>query len=225
MSSATAVKTGESALDSGKLSFLPHEETHGPALAVTGRHLLMFGSLYFAQGAMVAYFSNFQKPYLSSAGINANTIGVLSGLILLPFILKIGMGLISDRVNLLGFGYRKPYILLGLTLAIAMLAVASVVKPQLNLTLFASLVFLASVGMALFDTATDGLAVDISNPKWHGAVQASMVAGRAVGLIVISWSCGLLAERQNYFDSARDCALSFGPTFPHRAISRAARTR
>ena len=198
MSSAASVKTSESALDSRELSFLPHQVTQGAALAVAGRHLLMFGSLYFAQGAMVAYFSNFQKPYLSSVGINANTIGILSGLVLLPFILKIGMGLISDRVNLLGFGYRKPYILLGLTVSITMLAVASVVKPQLNLTLFASLVFLASVGMALFDTATDGLAVDVSNPKWHGAVQASMVAGRAVGLIVISWSCGLLAERQNY---------------------------
>ena len=194
---AASVKSDESPLDSLELS-LVHGEGISESTFAAGRHLLMFGSLYFAQGAMVSYFSNFQKPYLSSVGIATNTIGFLSSLILLPFILKIVMGMVSDRVNLLGFGYRKPYILLGLSLAIAMLAVASMVQPQVNLTLFASLVFLASFGMALFDTATDGLAIDITTPKWHGAVQASMVAGRASGLIFISLSCGILAERQNY---------------------------
>src|SRR5688500_19258124 len=129
MSSAASVETGKPAIDSRELSFLPHEERQGATLAFAGRHLLMFGSLYFAQGAMVAYFSNFQKPYLSSVGIDANTIGILSGLILLPFILKIGRGFISDRVNLVGFGYRKRYVLLRLTLSIAIIGVASVVKP------------------------------------------------------------------------------------------------
>lgn len=166
--------------------------------AARNLNLFMFGSLYFAQGAMVAYFNNFQKPYLNSLGIHANVIGLLSSLLLVPFILKVVIGLVSDRVNLFGLGYRKPYILLGLLLSIVMMGMASMVRPDLYLSLFGVLLFSAALGMALFDTAADGLAIDITEPKSQGTVQASMVAGRAVGLIVISWFCGALAERQNY---------------------------
>ena len=37
--------------------------------------LSMFGVLYFVQGSALAYFRNFQKPYLDSLNIDADVIG------------------------------------------------------------------------------------------------------------------------------------------------------
>jgi hypothetical protein len=92
-------------------------ETALPAYQLSLRRpsrLVMFGLLYFAQGATLAYFRNFQKPYLDEFNIKADTIGLLTTLLLLPFIFKIFIGMLSDRVNLFNAGNRKPYIIDGL---------------------------------------------------------------------------------------------------------------
>ena len=60
----------------------------------------MFGLTYFVQGSALAYFRNFQKPYLDSLGVDADVIGLLTSILLLLFILKIFIGMLSDRVNL-----------------------------------------------------------------------------------------------------------------------------
>ena len=44
----------------------------------------MFASLYFVQGAALAYFRNFHKPYLSRFGIDPDVIGLLSSILLVP---------------------------------------------------------------------------------------------------------------------------------------------
>jgi PAT family beta-lactamase induction signal transducer AmpG len=80
--------------------------------------LTLFALMYFVQGAALAYFRGFQKPYLGSLNIDADVIGLLTSILLLPFILKIFIGMVSDRVNLFGVGHRKPYMMLGLLLAV-----------------------------------------------------------------------------------------------------------
>ena len=106
--------------------------------------LSMFGLLYFVQGAALAYFRNFQKPYLNNLAIDLDTIGLLTSILLLPFILKIFIGMLSDRVNLLGWGHRKPYIVLGLLLAATAFGAAGFVLPDTNLGLFAVLIVTGS---------------------------------------------------------------------------------
>jgi PAT family beta-lactamase induction signal transducer AmpG len=53
-------------------------------------------------------------------------------------------------------------------------------------------------GMALYDTCTDGLALDTTPPEDEGTVQGIMVAGRALGVVVISATLGLLALLTNW---------------------------
>lgn len=79
--------------------------------------LSMFGLLYFVQGSALAYFRNFQKPYLHSLNVAPDVIGLLASILLLPFILKIFIGMLSDKVSLFRLGHRQPYIILGLLLA------------------------------------------------------------------------------------------------------------
>ena len=160
--------------------------------------LSMFGMLYVVQGAGLAYFRNFQKPYLSSLHIDPDVIGLLSSILLLPFILKIFIGMLSDRVNLAGLGHRRPYMVLGLVLAALAFAAAGFVLPDANFALFAVLIVLGSFSVTVFDSTTDGLAIDITPASEQGTVQGAMVGGRAMGFIILSLLFGALVQSQGY---------------------------
>lgn len=160
--------------------------------------LTMFGLLYFVQGSALAYFRNFQKPYLDSLGIDADVIALLTSILLLPFILKIFIGMLSDRVSLFKLGQRKPYMILGLLMAAVAFGAAGFILPDTRFTLFAVLIVTGSFSVALFDSTTDGLAIDITPPEQQGRVQGTMVGGRAMGFIVLSLIFGTMAQSQGY---------------------------
>jgi len=162
----------------------------------TGRNfrLALFSSLYFAQGAMMSYFLTFNILYLGEFGYGEADVGIFQAVLAVPFVLKIFLGMLSDRVNLFGRGHRKPYILIGLLFqSMTVLALASV-SPAGNLGGFAALALVASISMALYDTCTDGLALDITPRDEHGVVQGVMVGGRAAGLLAMLLAGGWIVE-------------------------------
>ncbi|MBV8554530.1 MAG: hypothetical protein JO116_03125, partial [Planctomycetaceae bacterium] len=77
-------------------------------------YLALFVGLYAVQGVVVAYFFNFNQIFMQASGVSAEATAKVQSLALVPFILKFLGGPISDRFNLLGFGHRKPYIVVGL---------------------------------------------------------------------------------------------------------------
>lgn len=158
----------------------------------------MFASLYFVQGVLFAYTSNFQKPYLDGFGIDADLIGVLVSLALLPFVLKIGYGVLSDRVNLFGRGHRLPYIFVGVTLSAVAIASISFISPANQFVLYAIFVLLAAFSVALFDTTADGLAIDTTPNHDQSLMQGVMTGGRALGLITLSLIFGVMAQKFGY---------------------------
>ncbi len=160
--------------------------------------LSMFAALYVVQGVGLAYFSNFQKPYLDSLGISPNAIGALTFVLQIPFILKIFIGMLSDKVNLLRMGHRKPYMLLGLVLAAVAFGGATFALPDANFPLFAVLITLGSFSVTLFDSTTDGLAIDSTPRDEQGLVQGVMVGGRAAAFIALSLIFGTLVQRTGY---------------------------
>ena len=159
---------------------------------------LMFVSLYVVQGVGLAYFRNFQKPYLNDLGVNPDVIGLLTLILQVPFVLKIFIGMVSDRVNLFGMGHRKPYILLGLLLAAVAFGAATLAAPDVNLLAFSVLVTLGSFAVTLFDSTTDGLAIDITPHAEQGRVQGVMVGGRAAAFVLLSLLFGVLVQRYDY---------------------------
>ncbi|MFO7972862.1 MAG: MFS transporter, partial [Desulfobacterales bacterium] len=146
----------------------------------------LFGILYFIQGAILSYFTGFNGIYLISFGVPMSGVGLIGLIGMLPFVLKIFLGILSDRVNLAGWGYRKPYILLGVAVQAAMLVLVPLVNPGEQFALYAVLGFILMSGMALYDTATDGLALDTTPEDEQGTIQGLMVGGRALGVTVIS---------------------------------------
>ncbi|HCU57102.1 MAG TPA: hypothetical protein DF984_02555, partial [Anaerolineaceae bacterium] len=155
---------------------------------------VIFGLLYFIQGAILSYFTGFNGIYLISFGVDMKGVGLIGLIGMLPFVLKIFLGILSDRVNLFGLGYRKPYILFGVAIQAVSLVVVPLIDPGKNFGLYALLGFLLMMGMALYDTATDGLALDTTPEAEQGTIQGLMVGGRALGVAIISVFFGFFAH-------------------------------
>ena len=158
----------------------------------------MFGGLYFVQGVIQAYQLNFFKPHLNSVGIEADRIATLAGLALVPFMLKWVFGIISDRFNLFGKGYRMPYMVVGLIISAFAFGSAFFIKPADQFGAMTAIILIAVSAMTLFDATADALAVDITAPEDHGIVQSVMTGGRAAGFIILSLAFGFIAERMGY---------------------------
>lgn len=158
-----------------------------------GRHFL-FGFLYFVQGAIIAYVLVFNNLYLRHFGASAGQLSLLNGLLVIPFVLKIGIGLFSDKVSfqlwgvsrILGAGHRLPYIRLGLLLIALGAFLAIQIHPVDQYGLFLAVAMLIASGLSLFDTVIDGFAIDVTPDSQQKLVQGAMVIGRAVGLVMLA---------------------------------------
>ncbi len=158
----------------------------------------MFALLYFAQGAVLSYFTALNSIYLLGFDLTMSQIGLIGTIGLIPLVLKIFLGMLSDRINLFKWGHRKPYIIFGLLIQAACLLLVPLLNPSRQYWLFAGLAFLLMTGMALYDTATDGLALDTTPLDEKGAIQGFMVGGRALGVVLISGVIGLLVENTSW---------------------------
>jgi len=77
---------------------------------------------------------------------------------------------------------------------ISLLVVTSI-NPGQQYWTFVGLAFILQLGMALYDTCTDGLALDITPEDEKGMLQGFMVGGRSIGVIVAASIAGVIAER------------------------------
>ena len=156
---------------------------------------VLFGIVYFVQGAALTYFSVFNTIYLRTFELSFTRIGIVGGITLVPFILKVFIGLLSDRVNLFGQGHRKPYIVFGLVLQSLAFFLFPLIHPADQFGVFVALCIMASLGMSTYDTCTDGLSIDTTPEDERGTVQGIMVGGRALSAVVVAAAIGLLSQR------------------------------
>lgn len=157
--------------------------------------LLLFAVIYFVEGAVLTYFSAFNTLYLRSFDLSYSLIGIVGGVTLIPFVLKIFIGYLSDKVSLFGLGYRKPYIVLGLVLQSAAFFLIPAFSPVEHFPVYLTLMILAALGMSTYDTTTDGLSIDTTPEEDRGLVQGIMVGGRALSSVLMAALIGLLSGR------------------------------
>lgn len=164
--------------------------------AVALSQFLLFSALYALQGVVVAYFFNFNQTYLGHANppIAAERIAWVQAAVTVPLVLKFLGGPISDRFNLLGFGHRKPYIVLGLILQSIGLFGLTRIDPARDLGAFTASALLAVIGLALYDTACDGMVIDVTPPDDRRRVQGALVASRFLATMLGSWAFGQWLE-------------------------------
>lgn len=159
------------------------------------QRLALFAAVYFVEGAVLTYFSAFNILYLRSFDLSFSLIGMVGGILLIPFVLKIFIGLLSDRVNLFKQGHRKPYIVIGLVMQTLAFALMPAFNPSSQFNIYLTLMILAALGMSTYDTTTDGLSIDTTPEEDRGLVQGIMVGGRALSAVVTAVLMGFFSDR------------------------------
>jgi MFS transporter, PAT family, beta-lactamase induction signal transducer AmpG len=170
--------------------------------------LALFASLYAVQGVVVAYFFTYNQIYMIESGVAERDAADVQSIALVPFILKFLGGPVSDRFNLLGFGHRKPYIVLGLVMQTLGLLGLSLIDPGRALAAFAATAVVTVAGLALFDTCCDGMVVDVTPPEGRARVQGILWGSR----FLAATACSLL------FGIWLDQAPGAGPGRFHRVL-------
>jgi MFS transporter, PAT family, beta-lactamase induction signal transducer AmpG len=159
---------------------------------------LLFGLLYFSQGSIMGYFGSLNGLYLKGFNLTMSQIGAIGAIAMIPFILKIFLGMLSDKFNLLHLGHRKPYIIIGLVLQSLACFIFPGINPGTQYGLVMICAFIMMTGMALYDTCTDGLALDTTPIEEEGTIQGFMVGGRAFGIVIVSGVIGVLAQNVSW---------------------------
>jgi len=165
-----------------------------PAKKARLLRLVLFTAVYFLQGGVMTYMSAFNVLYMRSFDISFSKIGIVAGIAMFPFVIKIFIGLLSDRVALFNMGHRKPYIILGIVLQSLAFLLLPLFKPDAQFGLYVTLMVLAMLGMSTYDTTTDGLSIDTTPREDRGLGQGIMVGARALSVIITAILMGSLSK-------------------------------
>ncbi|TFG00308.1 MAG: MFS transporter [Promethearchaeota archaeon] len=146
----------------------------------------VFSITYLIQGISQSLFTTVVPIYLviQMGAVGGSDIGTLGTIVLLPFIVKFLYGMLSDKFSLGKFGRRKPWIIGSSFLAgIIWVLIPFIVSKDNALMLFTIGGLLIYLGMAIADTAVDGLILDNCPKEQLGRVQGICWAFRSVGII------------------------------------------
>jgi MFS family permease len=142
---------------------------------VQGLKYLVFGSLYFSEGLMVAITTVATSLYLREQAVSIPITTLIVGIVNIPWMLKFIWGPVIDFF--IRFG-RKAFILFGGALTVSCMILASFISPSSSLILFTLLIFLSHVGIGFVDVSADAWAIDVSTDKNRGKINGSMFAGQ-----------------------------------------------
>ncbi|WNG42358.1 MFS transporter [Archangium violaceum] len=140
-------------------------------------------SLYLSQGLPFGFFTQALPVLLRKQGLSLPAIG-LTHLLALPWALKFLWAPVMDRYGSEKLGRRRGYILPLQVLSAALLLGLALPEGTVSVTTLLVAVLLVNLLAATQDVATDGLAVDLLEPKELGWGNGVQVAGYRVGMIL-----------------------------------------
>eukprot|EP00741_Cyanophora_paradoxa_P003354 tig00000692_g3260.t1 len=151
-------------------------------------------SVYFVQGVLGLArlaISFFLKDELS---LSPAAVGALTGVAMLPWLIKPLYGFISDAFPLFGYRRRSYLLLAGLAGSCAWLALSTVVSDPASAT---AACFVASMSVAVADVVVDSLVVEKARgeePGLAGSLQSLCWGSSAVGGLLSAYFSGSLIE-------------------------------
>jgi len=135
---------------------------------------LLFGSLYFSEGIILALSTVILIIYFTHEGISIATATLVGGIVYIPWILKFVFGPITDYFIKYG---RKPFIIIGGILGAIFIFPLAVIDPKVALIPFTLLLFVSHIFIVFLDVAVDAWAIQISKAHERGKVNAAMTGG------------------------------------------------
>ena len=155
----------------------------------------LFGSLYFSQGIIYALATVIINVYLDSKGIPDTLIALIIGIAYLPWVFKFIFGGVVDNFIKVG---RKKFVLIGGATSATGFFILSFIDPEIALIPFTVVLTVGSCGIAFLDVAADAWAIELSEEKERGKINAAMFGGLFFGMAVTSIAIGYIAEIFSY---------------------------
>lgn len=152
-----------------------------------GTYTGIFSITYFIQGISQSLITTVVPIYLiiQLGAVEATDIGTLGTVVLIPFAVKFLYGMLSDKYALKDLGRRKPWIIGSSLLAGIMWVVIPLIVTEMNALLIFNLCgAIIGLGMAISDTAIDGMILDNCPKEQLGRVQGICWGFRSVGMIL-----------------------------------------
>ncbi len=148
----------------------------------------IFSLNYFVQGINQSMFTTiipiFLFYLLDPLPVDAGQIASMMSIILLPFGVKFIYGILSDKIGFKKFGRRKPWII-GPSIASGLIWILFpfILTASNAMSLVTILGVIIVIGVAMGDTAIDGLILDLYPKERLGRVQGICWGFRSVGII------------------------------------------
>lgn len=149
-------------------------------------NISIFSLNYFIQGLNTSMFAVIIPIYLilELKTVASEDIALLTSTVLLPFAIKFAYGILSDKFSFKKLGRRKPWIIGPISISgLLWVILPFIITPKsVFMTFLISGVFII-LGVAIADTAIDGLILDICPKEQLGRTQGICWGVRSVGII------------------------------------------
>lgn len=149
-------------------------------LATAWRRRLLFGALYFAEGAPIGFIWWYLPTRLRIAGVPVDQITQLTALLVLPWTLKFLWAPLLDGLRARGFSYRRGAVLAQSAMALALVPLF-VLDPARDFRQVVFWLLVHSFAAATQDVAIDGLAITTTPAGQRGSLNGWMQAGMLLG--------------------------------------------
>jgi PAT family beta-lactamase induction signal transducer AmpG len=158
------------------------------AVELKRSYISIFSLNYFVQGINQSMFTTIIPIFLfyliSPDPVDAGQIASMMSIILLPFGVKFIYGILSDKIGFKNLGRRKPWII-GPSIISGMIWILfPFLLTRTNAMFLVTLLgVIIVIGVAMGDTAIDGLILDLYPKERLGRVQGICWGFRSVGII------------------------------------------
>ncbi|MFX0002552.1 MAG: MFS transporter [Candidatus Hodarchaeota archaeon] len=156
------------------------------AVELKRSYIGIFSLNYFVQGINQSMFTTIIPIFLLQilGSVDTGEVASLMSIVLLPFGVKFIYGILSDKFGIKKLGRRKPWII-GPSIASGLIWILFpfILTSSNAMTLVTLLGVLIVIGVAMGDTAIDGLILDLYPKERLGRVQGICWGCRSVGII------------------------------------------
>jgi len=149
-------------------------------------NIAIFSLNYFVQGINQSMFTTIIPIYLLQlmGTVDAGEVASIMSLVLLPFGVKFIYGILSDKIGFKKLGRRKPWIIgPSIVSGLIWILITFLLTPGNAMMLIIILGVLIAIGVAMADTAIDGLILDLYPKERLGRVQGICWSFRSIGII------------------------------------------
>ncbi len=147
----------------------------------------IFSLNYFIQGMNQSMFTVVIPIYLilELGSIGGENIAFLTSIVLLPFAIKFIYGMLSDKIAFKKLGRRKPWIIAFMIISGSIwIFIPFIIEAGKAFIIFTLGGIFIALGVAIADTAIDGLILDICPKEKLGRVQGICWGVRSLGIII-----------------------------------------